>query len=91
MTLKRLKHTISAGDNIYCKIKKFEKLSTNELYGILQLRSEVFVVEQDCAYQDIDGKDLHAYHLFVEDGGNIVAVLRILPEGVAFEDMAIGS
>ncbi|MEE1134749.1 MAG: GNAT family N-acetyltransferase [Methanobrevibacter sp.] len=72
------------------KLKKFDELTTEELYGILKLRVEIFVVEQDCAYQDLDDKDQCAYHLFLEDEDEIIAVLRILPENVAFEDMAIG-
>ena len=71
-------------------LKKFHQLSLDELYGILQLRLEVFVVEQDCPYQDLDGKDLKAYHLFLKDNDEIVAVLRILPENVAYEETAIG-
>ena len=69
------------------KFKKFDELTTNELYEILKLRAEVFVVEQDCPYQDLDDKDKWAYHLFLEDD---IAVLRILPENIAYEDMAIG-
>ena len=65
-------------------------MTRDELYEIIKLRIEVFVVEQDCPYQDLDDKDKNAYHLFVEDNGLVVAVLRILPEGVSFEDMAIG-
>lgn len=72
------------------KLKKFDELTTEELYEILKLRVEIFVVEQDCAYQDLDDKDQCAYHLFLEDEDEIIAVLRILPENVAFEDMAIG-
>lgn len=72
------------------KLKKFDELTTEELYGILKLRVEIFVVEQDCAYQDLDDKDQCTYHLFLEDEDEIIAVLRILPENVAFEDMAIG-
>lgn len=77
-------------DNIKWKLKKFDELTNQELYKILQLRSEVFVVEQDCVYQDIDDKDQLAYHLFLEDNNSIVAVLRILPENVSFNEMAIG-
>lgn len=65
-------------------------MTRDELYEIIKLRIEVFVVEQDCPYQDLDDKDKNAYHLFAEDNGLVVAVLRILPEGVSFEDMAIG-
>ena len=78
------------GDILECKFKRFDQLTNDELYGILQLRVEVFVVEQNCPYQDLDGKDRQAMHLFVEDNGVIVGVLRILPEGVGFDDMAIG-
>ncbi len=45
------------------QVKRFDQLHTNELYELLQLRSEVFVVEQDCVYQDIDGKDQKALHV----------------------------
>lgn len=71
-------------------LKKFNQLSLNELYGIIQLRLEVFVVEQDCVYQDLDDKDQVAYHLFLRDNDEIVAVLRILPENVSYDEMAIG-
>ncbi|WP_407411720.1 GNAT family N-acetyltransferase [Methanobrevibacter sp.] len=71
-------------------LKEFDELSLDELYEILKLRAEVFVVEQDCAYNDLDDKDQMALHLFLKDGGEIIAVSRILPENVAFEDMAIG-
>ena len=72
------------------KLKKFDDLTSDELYGILKLRSEVFVVEQDCVYQDLDDKDQLSYHLFLENDGETVAVSRIIPENVSYEDMAIG-
>nr|WP_295618232.1 GNAT family N-acetyltransferase [uncultured Methanobrevibacter sp.] len=74
------------------KLKKFDELTTNELYEILKLRAEAFVVEQNCPYQDLDDKDKDAYHLFLEDNNDstVIAVLRILPENIAYEDMAIG-
>lgn len=71
-------------------LKEFDELSLDELYEILKLRAEVFVVEQDCVYNDLDDKDQMAMHLFLKDGDEIIAVSRILPENVAFEDMAIG-
>ncbi len=70
--------------------KSFDELSTLELYAILQLRSEVFVVEQNCAYQDIDDKDLKSYHLMAFDGGVLVAYSRLLPPGLSFEEASIG-
>ena len=72
------------------ELKRFGELTTVELYEILKLRAEVFVVEQNCAYQDLDDKDQCAYHLFLRDDDEIAAVLRILPEYVSYEEMAIG-
>ncbi|MBR0272065.1 MAG: GNAT family N-acetyltransferase [Methanobrevibacter sp.] len=72
------------------KLKKFDELTNDELYDILKLRSEVFVVEQDCVYNDLDDKDKVAYHLFLKDSDEIVAVSRILPENVRFEEFSIG-
>lgn len=60
------------------EIKRFEELSTTELYEILRLRVAVFVVEQDCAYQDLDDNDQDAMHIFCRDGaGRISAYLRL--------------
>ena len=71
-------------------IKKFEDLSIYELHDILQLRSEVFVVEQDCVYQDIDGKDEKALHVIGKKEGKIIAYTRCFPKGFYFEEAAIG-
>lgn len=71
-------------------IKTFTKLTTQELYDILQLRSEVFVVEQDCVYQDIDGKDEKALHLFAYENNELVAYARLFAPGDYFEDASIG-
>lgn len=71
-------------------IKKFEELTTEELYEILKLRSDVFVVEQTCAYPDCDGRDVHAHHLYVEKDNEIVGYLRILEKGQTFNELAIG-
>ena len=72
------------------KIKRFEALSVSELYQILQLRSEVFVVEQNCVYQDIDGKDEKALHLIGEFDGAIVAYSRLFKSGDYFDNASIG-
>ena len=64
-------------------VKHFSELTVKELYGILELRSAVFVVEQNCAYQDIDGLDENAYHMWFSDDDGIAAYLRILPPGSA--------
>ncbi len=72
------------------KIKRFEELSTTELYNLLQLRSEVFVVEQNCVYQDIDGKDRKALHLIGEYDSKTVAYARLFNAGDYFEEASIG-
>lgn len=72
------------------KILLFSELSTQQLYAILQLRSEVFVVEQDCVYQDIDGHDDAAYHVLFYDDASLVAYSRILPPGAYFDELSIG-
>lgn len=71
-------------------IKKFKELKTEELYNILKIRNEVFVVEQQCAYQDCDGKDKFSYHLFLEENGQIIAYLRILEKGTSYDEISIG-
>ncbi len=75
---------------IQFKIKRFNEFSLQELYQTLQLRSEVFVVEQNCVYQDIDGKDEKALHLLGIYEGNIVAYARLFAPGYYFEESAIG-
>ncbi len=72
------------------KIKPFNGLSLRELYGILQLRAEVFVVEQNCVYQDIDGKDEKALHLLGEYEGKIVAYARLFAPGYYFDNASVG-
>lgn len=72
------------------KIKPFEGLSVNELYDILRLRSEIFVVEQNCVYLDLDGKDKFALHLFGEYDGKIVAYVRLFKAGICFDNASIG-
>ena len=71
-------------------IKQFSELNTQELYDLLQLRSEVFVVEQDCVYQDIDGKDQKALHVLGYKNENLVAYTRIFKPGDYFNDASIG-
>jgi len=71
-------------------IKKFDELTLDELYNILQLRNEVFIVEQNCIYKDPDGKDQSAWHLMAIEDDKLVAYTRILPPGVSYSDPAIG-
>ena len=75
---------------IQWKIKSFENLSVNELYDILRLRSAIFVVEQNCVYLDLDGKDKQALHLFGEFEGKIVAHSRLFKSGISFDNASIG-
>ena len=67
-------------------IKKFSELSAEEIYNILKLRSEVFVVEQNCVYQDIDEKDQKAIHLFIEKNSEIIAYTRIFKKGDYYKE-----
>ena len=74
-----------------CVIKRFDDLTINELYAIMHLRFEVFVIEQACLYQDIDGKDKKSYHLMCTNAsGDLVGYLRILDAGVSYDEVSIG-
>jgi len=68
----------------------FEELNTEQLYDLLQLRSEVFVVEQDCVYQDIDGKDQKALHVLGYSNDKLIAYTRIFKPGDYFKEASIG-
>lgn len=72
------------------EFKKFPDLSLNELYDILRLRSEIFVVEQNCVYNDLDGLDKVAVHQFLRKDGEIVAYSRLLKPGTRFSEHSIG-
>ena len=71
-------------------IKTFDDLSNTEIYQILRLRSEVFVVEQECIYQDIDNKDKKAVHIFLKEKNEIIAYSRVFKEKEYFENPSIG-
>ncbi len=71
-------------------IKPFKALTLEELYQCLQLRSEVFVVEQNCVYLDLDGKDQQALHLLGNLNGQIIATARLFAAGKYFETASIG-
>ena len=71
-------------------VKKFDELSVAELYAIMQLRNEVFVVEQNCPYQDADGKDEMSCHLCGWQEGELVAYCRIIPPGISYDEASIG-
>ena len=77
-------------DNIKWICKKFTELNVNELYEIMKLRSEVFVVEQNCVYLDADGKDEKSYHFYAVINGGIAAYARLLPPNLSFKEASIG-
>ena len=71
-------------------LKKFDELTPVELYRIMQLRNEVFVVEQNCVYQDADDKDQQCWHLCGWDAKKLVAYTRIIPPGISYTEASIG-
>ena len=71
-------------------IKHFNELTVDELFEIYKLRTAVFVVEQNCPYQEVDDADKSAYHIWLEDEDGIVAYARALPEGITFPTASIG-
>ena len=72
------------------QLKKFNELSPKEVYEIIRLRSEVFVVEQTCVFLDMDNRDFDSHHLQGRVDGNLVAYVRILPPGLAYKEPSIG-
>ena len=70
--------------------KSFDELTVDELYSILQLRNEVFSVEQNCVYQDADNKDQSSFHFMAWQEEKLLAYTRILPAGIAFDMVSIG-
>ena len=76
--------------NIRWLLKPFHELSPAEMYELLKLRSEVFVVEQNCVFLDMDDKDQASYHLLGYDEEKLVAYTRLVPPGIAYEEPSIG-
>ncbi|SRR6056297_2920021 len=74
------------------EFKHFNELTNRELYDMLQLRAEIFVVEQTCIYNDLDGLDKEATHIIVKNDGKneIIAASRLLKPGTRFPDFSIG-
>lgn len=70
--------------------KSFNELTISELYQILQLRSEVFIVEQRCIFQDIDDKDQEGFHLICHVNGILAGYSRLLPAGASYPEISIG-
>ena len=78
------------GEALQWKVAAFDALTVPELHDLLQLRSEVFVVEQNCVFQDVDGADVQAVHVLGTQGGLLVAYARCFPAGVKFAEVSIG-
>ena len=76
--------------NIVLHKKTFQELTTDELYELLRVRSEVFVVEQNCVYQDLDGDDQRSIHLWLSLEGKTVALARVCPAGTHMHEISIG-
>lgn len=76
--------------NIDWQYKQFGELSPHELYAILQLRNEVFVVEQNCVFQDADNKDAASYHVMGWNGEKLLAYSRLVPAGISYSEPSIG-
>lgn len=77
-------------NNIIWKIKSFEEITTPELYEIIRARVDVFVVEQDCPYPDLDGYDQKAIHLWAEQDQSVLAYCRIFNKGIKYPETSIG-
>jgi ElaA protein len=71
-------------------LRHFKELSSKELYSIMRLRNEVFIVEQNCVYQDADNKDIFCHHLSLCDNKELVGYARLLPPGLSYKEMSIG-
>lgn len=75
---------------LFFKVKTYKELTKDELYALLKLRAEVFIVEQDCIYQDIDGKDDKALHVLGYIKDKLIAYTRVFPPETYFEQASIG-
>ncbi len=76
--------------NLSYTLKSFQELSPYELYAILQLRNEVFAIEQQCIYPDMDDKDQSAYHLMGQKDNKLLAYTRLIPPGISYNEPSIG-
>lgn len=79
-----------AKETFKIKFKSFDELRNQELYALLQLRQEIFVIEQNCIYQDLDNMDQLAQHLLVYQKKELIAYARIFPPKIAFKEITIG-
>ena len=79
-----------AGSDLILHEKLFNELTLDELYELLRIRTDVFVVEQDCVYQDMDGDDQASVHLWLTEGDRVVALCRVCPAGTHMEGVSVG-
>ena len=71
-------------------IKQFYELTLDELYKILKVRTSIFVVEQNCPYQELDDLDQNSYHIYLEEDNQIIAYARVIPKDNPFHEVSIG-
>lgn len=76
--------------NIIWKIKTFDEFTVPELYAVLKARIDVFVIEQNCPYPDLDNYDQKAVHIWAEENGNVLAYCRIFNKGIKYDETSIG-
>ncbi len=76
--------------NIVWKIKKFDEFTVPELYNVLKARIDVFVVEQNCPYPDLDNYDQKAVHIWAEENGEVLANCRIFDKRIKYSEASIG-
>ncbi|MTG97664.1 MULTISPECIES: GNAT family N-acetyltransferase [Myroides] len=77
-------------NSIHWHTKLFDELTVNELYDILRLRTDIFVVEQNCPYPEIDGKDKQCLHIYATHQDKVIACARIVPPGLSYPEISIG-
>ena len=82
--------TINIKNSLDYQWLNFSELSKELVYEILSLRQNIFIVEQECWYQDADGKDLEALHLTVKNNGSLVGYLRVLEPGTSYSEASLG-
>ncbi|MEC4116588.1 MULTISPECIES: GNAT family N-acetyltransferase [Myroides] len=77
-------------NSVHWHTKLFEELTNEELYDIIRLRTDIFVVEQNCAYPELDGKDKQCLHVYATKLNQVIACARIVPPGLSYPEISIG-
>ncbi len=81
---------LASMSNIVWKVKTFEEFTVSELYAVLKARIDVFVIEQNCPYPDLDNYDQKAVHIWAEENGDVLAYCRIFDKGIKYDETSIG-